>query len=73
MADIYHHWYPAIPFTRLPAVHRVFKEEGLVQTRNVFHGYVAYLKYLLTPAKKTAAQQMAWKGRREDVGCRCPQ
>jgi len=52
---IYHHWYPAIPFTRLPAVHRLFKREGLVQSANVFHGYGAYVKHLLTPARNAVA------------------
>ncbi|MAE66876.1 MAG: fatty acid desaturase, partial [Phycisphaeraceae bacterium] len=44
---IYHHWYPAIPFTKLPRVHEIFRREGLVRDENVFHGYISYLMYLL--------------------------
>ena len=55
---IYHHWYPAIPFRRLPEIHRLCQAEGLVKEENMFRGYVAFLRYLLTtrpPAAVTAA------------------
>jgi fatty acid desaturase len=45
---VYHHWYPAIPYTRLPAVHELFRREGLVNEQNVFRGYHTYLRYIVT-------------------------
>ena len=50
---IYHHWFPAIAFSRLPKVHAIFRREGLVADDNVFHGYLAYLRYLLTPKQES--------------------
>lgn len=47
---IYHHWYPTVPASKLPVVHRIFREAGLVNEPHVFHGYAAYLRYLLRPA-----------------------
>lgn len=44
---IYHHYYPGIPYDKLPRIHDIYREEGLVNERNVFHGYCAYLKFLL--------------------------
>ena len=44
---IYHHWYPAIPFSKLPNVHKIFKREGLVNEKNTFHGYGEYLNSLI--------------------------
>jgi fatty acid desaturase len=44
---IYHHWYPRIPFSKLPQVHRIFRREGLLIEENVFHGYIPYLRYIL--------------------------
>lgn len=44
---LYHHYYPGIPFCNLPAVHRVFEREGLVDRRHVFAGHLAYLRFLL--------------------------
>lgn len=42
----YHHFYPGVAWINLPKVHEIFKREGLVNERNVFYGYMAYLKYL---------------------------
>jgi fatty acid desaturase len=57
---IYHHWYPAVPFAKLPRVHDVFRREGLVVEENIFHGYGAYLKYLLGwPARAAEAVERA--------------
>lgn len=53
---IYHHWYPAIPFRKLPQVHRLFQREGLVNEANMFRGYVAFLRYLLTPGRAAAVE-----------------
>jgi fatty acid desaturase len=44
---IYHHWYPAIPHSKLPRVHEIFRREGLVKEENIFKGYGAYLRYVL--------------------------
>jgi len=44
---IYHHWYPTIPASRLPHVHKLFRQAGLVDDRQVFHGYGEYLRSLL--------------------------
>jgi fatty acid desaturase len=46
---IYHHWFPRIPFSRLPEVHRIFRQEGLVDEASLFRGYGAYARHLLTP------------------------
>lgn len=42
----YHHFYPGVAYLNLPKVHEIFKREKLVNEKNVFHGYWAYLKYL---------------------------
>ncbi len=44
---IYHHYFPRVPFSDLPRVHRIFQREGLVNEENVFHGYLAYLRSLV--------------------------
>ncbi len=43
----YHHYFPGVSFFFLPKVHAVFCREGLIDDQQVFHGYSAYLKYLL--------------------------
>ncbi len=43
----YHHFFPGIAFCHLPEVHAIFVREGLVREENVFHGNLAYLKYLV--------------------------
>jgi len=57
---VYHHWYPTIPFKNLPRVHRIFVNNGLVDTSRVFDGYVDYLMFLVARGRhgvaKTAAQ-----------------
>lgn len=42
----YHHFYPGVAYINLPKVHEIFKREKLVNEKNIFHGYWAYLKYL---------------------------
>ncbi len=44
---IYHHWFPRVPFSKLPHVHRIFRCEGLVDDTSVFSGYGSYLAHLL--------------------------
>lgn len=52
----YHHFFPGVSFSLLPKVHAIFCREGLIDDRYVFHGYAAYLKYLIQPsALKNAA------------------
>lgn len=48
---VYHHYYPGIPFSKLPEVHEIFCQEGLVTERNVFHGYTGYLRYLMSRSR----------------------
>jgi fatty acid desaturase len=43
----YHHLFPAVTFSQLPEVHRVFQEAGLVDESKVFHASRAYLRFLL--------------------------
>jgi len=44
---VYHHWYPRVPFAKLPAVHKLFRRAGLVQNEHVFSGYLSYLNFLV--------------------------
>ena len=46
----YHHFFPGIAFSQLPAVHAIYRREGLIDERHVFHGYLAYLRYITRPA-----------------------
>jgi len=43
----YHHFFPGVSFSLLPKVHAIFCREGLIDDKRVFHGYGAYLKFLL--------------------------
>jgi fatty acid desaturase len=53
---IYHHWYPAIPYAKLPRVHELFRREGLVTEEHVFRGFWPYLKFLLSQPKAAPAE-----------------
>ena len=44
---LYHHYFPGVASSQLPAVHRLFKAAGLVDERAVFKGHAAYLRHLL--------------------------
>jgi fatty acid desaturase len=46
----YHHYFPGVSFSLLPKVHAVFCREGLIDDSHVFHGYAAYLRYLIRPS-----------------------
>jgi fatty acid desaturase len=48
---VYHHYYPVIPYAKLPRVHEIFRREGLVNEANVFRGYWPYLRLLLGKPK----------------------
>ena len=50
----YHHLFPGVSYSYLPRVHEIFCSVGLIDDTRVFHGYGAYLKYLLRPASSTA-------------------
>ena len=50
----YHHLFPGVSYSNLPRVHEIFRSAGLIDDTRVFHGYGAYLKYLLRPANSTA-------------------
>ena len=56
---IYHHFYPKIPWSKLPAVHEIFRREGLVDEKHIFRGVTGYLDFLLlkVPAQKKTEQQ----------------
>jgi len=43
----YHHFFPGIAFCDLPAVHEIFRQEGLVDETAIFKGYASYLKHLI--------------------------
>ncbi len=45
---IEHHVYPSVPFYNLPKLHRLFAERGLHPRQNVFAGYGAVLKDLVS-------------------------
>ncbi|MFW5425982.1 MAG: fatty acid desaturase [Methylophagaceae bacterium] len=47
----YHHFYPGIAFCNLPKVHNIFLREKLVNKENIYHGYLAYLRYLQSTQK----------------------
>jgi fatty acid desaturase len=42
----YHHYFPGVPFCNLRKVHEIFKREGLVDEKKVFHGSWQYFKFL---------------------------
>jgi fatty acid desaturase len=44
---IYHHWFPTIPASKLPEVHKLCREMGLLNEDHVFRGYAPYIRYLL--------------------------
>lgn len=45
---VYHHMHPGVSFSNLPKVHEIYRGEGLVDERAIFHGQGAYLKYLIS-------------------------
>lgn len=42
----YHHMFPGVSYSQLPAVHQVFEREGLVHPERVFLGGSAYMRFL---------------------------
>ncbi|MEK6662407.1 MAG: fatty acid desaturase [Pseudomonadota bacterium] len=55
----YHHFFPGVSFSMLPKVHAIFCREGLIDDNRVFHGYAAYLKYLIRPSALVSAAPAA--------------
>lgn len=51
----YHHFFPGVSYSLLPKVHAIFCREGLIDDSHVFHGYAAYLKYLIRPSAPVSA------------------
>lgn len=45
---IYHHYFPGISYRLLPKVHEIFIRDGMVNEKNIFHGYFSFLRYLQT-------------------------
>lgn len=44
---VYHHHFPTVSFSNLPAVHQIFVEEDLVRKDQLFNGHLDYLRYIL--------------------------
>jgi fatty acid desaturase len=63
---VYHHWYPTVPFKKLPQVHRIFVANGLIKSEHVFDGYVDYLMFLV--GKGHHAVDKATAQHQSDVG-----
>jgi fatty acid desaturase len=42
----YHHWYPNVSFSKLPEVHRIYRDSGLLDETKAFHGYFSFLKFI---------------------------
>ena len=43
----YHHFYPGVPFSKLPDVHQIFLKEGLIIEDHIFKGNISYLRFIL--------------------------
>ena len=43
---VYHHLHPAVPWNKLPLVHQIYREEGLVRAESAFNGFRPFLAYL---------------------------
>jgi len=50
----YHHYFPAVSFNNLPAIHRIFLREGLVRRDLLFSGQLSYLLFILRGARRRA-------------------
>ena len=53
----YHHLFPGVSYSNLPRTHAIFCTAGLIDDTRVFHGYGAYLKYLLRPEAPAIAEK----------------
>lgn len=43
----YHHFFPGVSFSKLPEVHRIVLEEGLVCKNQLFKGHFDYCRYIV--------------------------
>lgn len=55
----YRHFFPGVSFSLPPRVHAILCHEGLTDDSHVFHGYAAYLKYLIRPPETATAVPVA--------------
>lgn len=46
---VYHHYFPGVSFAHLPAIHEIYRSEGLLHETRVFHGIYRYLGHLTSP------------------------
>lgn len=44
---VYHHMHPGVSFSKLPAVHEIYRAEGFVDESAIFDGQGAFLRYLV--------------------------
>ncbi len=49
---VHHHWFPQIPFSKLPIAHRILEQAGRVNIGNVFRGYGDYFRFITGIVKK---------------------
>lgn len=52
----YHHYFPGIPFSNLPRAHEIYLREEALDEDSVFHGYAAYLRFLLSSPASVASK-----------------
>lgn len=48
---IYHHFFPGVSFSKLPMVHEIFQEEGLVEEENIYRGFFDYFRRAVISVK----------------------
>jgi fatty acid desaturase len=49
---VYHHYFPGVPFNRLPEVHKIFLAESLVKEEHIFNSIFKYIKFLVTSGRQ---------------------
>lgn len=56
----YHHFYPGVAFCNLPKVHEIFQREHLINEEAIFHGFLAFFKFLQSsqPSSKEICNQV---------------
>jgi fatty acid desaturase len=64
----YHHFFPGIAFCHLPKVHRIFRREGLVNEAHVFHGYLPFLRFMVTQEKRASRLRVGAQRQPRAVG-----
>jgi fatty acid desaturase len=56
---VYHHYFPNVPFSRLPDVHALFQGEGLVREECVFTSILSYCQFINKPIAQDASPAAA--------------